>query len=348
MSKDNCAPYRNESEEILRSARKRGVTALLQSLALIGISVLITLAGLELALRVYNTMGRRMVYHDQLGWVPRPGKSGWFADWSSNVDAAGFRVQPDLTGSTERPILAVGDSFTFGDEVGDKDTWGATLEEMLGRRVLNAGVGAYGIDQAVLRAKLLLEDYEPETVILAFIADDISRTEFSYYPYGRGWKPYFEFENGALVLRNVPVPRGPGPRPDQPLRQLLSRSLLADQVLRRVASDWWRDPGIERIHNNGVEVSAALLAELDSLVESRGGRFVAVALATNGRVGSNELLPVFVQLLREQDIAVLDLSSEVLSLPPERLVEAFRPHGHYSPTMNRRIAQRLADYLEVR
>ena len=54
--------------------------------------------------------------------------------------------------------LAVGDCFTFGDEVEDSETWAAHLEEVLNKRVLNAGVGVYGIDQDFLGPELLLDN----------------------------------------------------------------------------------------------------------------------------------------------------------------------------------------------
>jgi hypothetical protein len=124
-----------------------------QGIVLAAISVCLTMLGLELAVRIYHgevlyfqsrTTGvGRMAYHPQLGWIPRPGR--FSGDWTSNVDASSIRS----TGRsiTTRPILAVGDSFTFGDEVEDSETWAANLEEFLNKRVLNAGVGAYGIDQ---------------------------------------------------------------------------------------------------------------------------------------------------------------------------------------------------------
>ena len=145
----------------------------------------------------------------------------------------------------------------------DSETWAAHLEEILNKRVLNAGVGAYGIDQAFLRAELLLDKYDPDVVILSFISDDINRTEYSYYPYGGGWKPYFEYGDGSLILRNVPVPQQPAPRGShsfQTLRRALGYSFLANAVLDRIAPQWWHNfHDIERIHNDGENVSVDLL-----------------------------------------------------------------------------------------
>ena len=318
---------------------------------------------LELALRIHhgkvlwlepltakprNRVGL-MEYHPQLGWIP---KSGRFSSaWTANIDVSGLRSNGRSIPTTSRPILAVGDSFTFGDEVEDSETWVAHLEAVLHKRVLNAGVGAYGIDQAVLRAELILDKYQPDAVILSFISDDINRTEFSNYPYayGRGWKPYFEFANGSLSLRNVPVPQKPAPRCCQTLRRALDYSFLANAVLGRTAPHWWNNlPVIKQIHNDGENVSVELLARLDSLTKDRGGQFIAIALATNGQIGGNARLPNVIKRAREKGIQVLDLSTEMLKIPPDQFQNLFQPGGHYSPAMNSWIAERTAAFLHER
>lgn len=334
------------------------------NIGLATISVCLTLLGLELAVRIHRgtvlhfqsltaepqiRVGR-MAYHPRLGWLPKPGRVS--TRWTSNVDASGIRSNGRSILAAGRPILAVGDSFTFGDEVEDNETWTAHLERLLNARVLNAGVGAYGIDQAFLRAELLLDEYNPGVVILSFISDDINRTEYSYYPYGGGWKPYFRYRDGALVLQNVPVPqeRAPsGAQSFQPLRRALGFSFLADAVLRRAFPRWWHDfPAVEQVHQDGEEVSVDLLDRLHGLMKVRGGRLVVVALATNGRIGGNARLPNLVKRAREKGMDVLDLSTEVLKLPPGEMQELFLPRGHYSPAMNRSIAGRIAAFLDER
>jgi len=64
--------------------------------------------------------------------------------------------------------------------------------------VINGGVFAYGIDQAFLRARRLLDRYRFSTLIFSFISDDISRCRYSKV--GSAGKPYFDFDDGRLTL----------------------------------------------------------------------------------------------------------------------------------------------------
>ena len=287
-----------------------------QGIVLAAISVCLTMLGLELAVRIH----RGKVLHFQSSrsrwsWthgIPSPAgldseaRSIQLRDWTSNVDASSSEATAD------RSQLQVGLFSRSAIHSPSEMRWKivrrgpAHLEEILNKRVLNAGVGAYGIDQAFLRAELLLDKYDPDVVILSFISDDINRTEYSYYPYGGGWKPYFEYGDGSLILRNFPVPQQPAPRGShsfQTLRRALGYSFLANAVLDRIAPQWWHNVHhFERIHNDGENVSVDLLVRLDGLTKGRGGQFIAIALATNGRIGDNARLPNLVKRAREKGV----------------------------------------------
>ena len=314
------------------------------AVVLVAASTCVTMLILELGLRIVKSRVGRMEYHSRLGWVPKPGRFGSEASWLSNVDASGLRSNGTPLLSTSPPILAVGDSFTFGDEIGDSETWSAHLETKLNRHVLNGGVSGYGLDQAVLRAEALLDVHRPDVVILSFISDNVTRSELSYYRYGRGWKPYFELVNGSLNLRNVPVPKAPAPAVSA-FRRILSHSVLVDAVLSRTVADWWQRPSIEHIHNDGESVSVELLARLNDLTRTKGAQFLVVSFATNGRIGGNAKLPNVIRRTRERGIQVLDLASETLRLPPEEAKKRFVAGGHYTSEMNRWVADQIAAYL---
>lgn len=145
------------------------------------------------------------VHDSLLGYIPRAGMRGSVSSGAPvTIDADGLRFSGENLTSTHGPILAVGDSYTYGEDVGDTEAWPAQLQRLTGRRVLNGGVSGFGFDQVVLRTERLTETHKPSVAIVSFIADDIRRTEMR-----RTWwhdKPWFVIEDGQLVLRGVPVP----------------------------------------------------------------------------------------------------------------------------------------------
>ena len=119
----------------------------------------------------------QFTYDPRLGWSAIPGSSGTLLGKPFSFTELGTREQNrDRPPATGPLIVALGDSMTEGYAVGNDETWPAHLERLTGRRVLNAGVRGYGLDQMVLRAERIIPELKPSTVVLAFIADDISRT----------------------------------------------------------------------------------------------------------------------------------------------------------------------------
>ena len=166
-------------------------------------------------------------HDDRLGYTPKPGFHGAGAGgWSVTIDPHGLRTCGDLAvadADAGRAILAVGDSYTFGEEVSDAETWPAQLQRLSGRRILNGGVSGYGFDQVVLRAEQLADQHKPSMIIVGFIADDVRRTEMRRV-WGRN-KPWFAIEAEGLVLRGTPV-QARKPVASRRLRHRLERILI--------------------------------------------------------------------------------------------------------------------------
>jgi lysophospholipase L1-like esterase len=167
-----------------------------------------------------------LLHNDRLGYAPKPGFRGVGAGgWPVTIDADGLRTCGEsATADADQSILAVGDSYTFGEEVSDTQTWPAQLQRLSGRRVLNGGVSGYGFDQVVLRAEQLAEDHKPSMIIVGFIADDIRRTEMR-----RLWwrdKPWFDVQADEIVIKGAPVLQRKRIAP-LPLRKHLERILIA-------------------------------------------------------------------------------------------------------------------------
>ena len=213
----------------------------------------------------------------ELGHVPTPGASGRANVWGTRVTitAEGMRSNGHRAGEGV-PIIAVGDSFTFGDEVNDDETWPAQLEGLVGRPVVNAGVFGYGLDQIVLRAESLLESTPSDLMIVALIGDSVARCE---YAYRYAWKPYFELDGRGLRLRNVPVPE---PTARTPASSAVARWMRGSHLLYFVGSrldpDRWLTPDSIRVHDDGPEVAVRLIERLSEQARRRGIQLVWVLL----------------------------------------------------------------------
>jgi len=154
-----------------------------------------------------------------LGWRPRPGARS--RDGKVSIDATGMRdnatptMPPQDTAAAFR-IVTIGDSFTFGDEVSDAETWPAQLERILRSesvpaRVFNLGTNAYGIDQAVLRLVRDGTPLRPDVVILGLQPENLMRNVNILRPIFFPdtalplSKPRFVLDDGDLHLRNHPT-----------------------------------------------------------------------------------------------------------------------------------------------
>jgi hypothetical protein len=216
--------------------------------------------------------GQRYLHDERLGYVPRSGYSApGITIGDDGLRRSGFSV-------SEAPILAVGDSFTFGDEVSDGETWPAALAHLTGKQVLNGGVSGYGFDQTVLRAEQLAWKYKPAAIVVSFIADDIRRTEMR-----RLWsadKPYFDLAGDKLELRGVPVPERAEPASTLTFWQrTLGYSYLFDFILRRLdlLHDWFGDH--VRVHppGSGEAIACRLTDRLAELQRASGAKVIVVA-----------------------------------------------------------------------
>jgi len=119
----------------------------------------------------------------ELGWTTRPGYAAPAGD--IHINARGLRAlreYPEAPPPGVRRVLAFGESFTFGEEVEDAECWTARLEALdPSLEVLNYGVGGYGTDQALLRARR--EARGPAAwCLVGFMTENIGRNVNRYRP----------------------------------------------------------------------------------------------------------------------------------------------------------------------
>ncbi|MFK7889507.1 MAG: GDSL-type esterase/lipase family protein [Granulosicoccus sp.] len=184
-------------------------------------------------------------YHDVLGYQPKPGFDGIIdaAGWngkSVTIDDNGYRsngithAEKDL--DTSRIILTVGDSFTFGDQVNNDETWPACIEKHTKRVTLNAGAPGYGSAQAVRRAMDIQKYEEIDTLILSILLnDDLHRDQLNFR--SGAPRPAVVYREGRLSYAEIPPVDSPGTKwnPKEP-NLLLSAthrySMLGARILK--------------------------------------------------------------------------------------------------------------------
>jgi hypothetical protein len=210
---------------------------------------------------IYHSFDR---FHPTLGWASKPDLRDVrvFGDEVLNTNHRGLRGTTDFPfeSSGRLRIVVLGDSFTFGEDVSDDETYSHYLQKLLPKAdVINLGVHGYGHDQMLL---LLREEglkYRPDVVVLGFVTVDVDRNVLGFRDFA---KPRFVSEGGRLQLAN-----GTLPTPDEVLRWDWLRpriwdalSMVAVEVQTRLG---WR-------HAEAEEITRLLLGEIVREVRQAG------------------------------------------------------------------------------
>src|ERR1043166_202339 len=142
---------------------------------------------------------------DEIGWAPPPPLT------RLPHDASGAKYNSEFPEPGHACVSAYGDSFVFGAEVADQDGWVERLAHLLGCRVANYGVNAYGTDQALIRFRRNRDDEAP-LVLLGIFPENVlrnvnqSRALMGYALHALSVKGRFVLDTmGALAW--VPRPR---------------------------------------------------------------------------------------------------------------------------------------------
>ncbi|MFA5260922.1 MAG: hypothetical protein WC450_06815 [Candidatus Omnitrophota bacterium] len=295
-------------------------------------------------------------YDPLLGWVPRSNVS--IEKWDTTVSTLddGIRSNgPQKTLNKNLRILVVGDSYAFGDEVADNETWPAQLELLTNYEVLNAGVSSFGFDQIILRAEELIPKYKPDIVILSLIYDDVERCA-QYVRHGVP-KPYFILKNGLLVVKNQPVPFIQGTRLDW-FRQFFGYSHLFHKIMSRFfPSYWWAGTQNEdfRYLNNVREVPEIIELLLEKLARHRGTPQMIVFIT--GGIKVDEIEKDFIDLIidkiqvRLPSLRIVNHIPTLIQLKRDNPDEFYKlyikdsPYHHFSAHGNLSMATVLAEQI---
>jgi hypothetical protein len=144
------------------------------------------------------------------GWISKPNIRNMevFDHKILNTNSRGLRGKQEFSyekHSNKIRILILGDSFTFGDQVSDNETYSYYLQKMIpDAEVINMGVHGYGHDQMLIYLKEEGVKYKPDIVILGFLSMDMSRNILQFRDYA---KPKFVLTNDSIRITGYPIPR---------------------------------------------------------------------------------------------------------------------------------------------
>ena len=300
-------------------------------------------------------------------WLERHARLGTpiehgFDEWSPTLgwkvkpnlrDTEAFRGKPLSTNSRglrgpvehnyEKPpgvfrIVVLGDSFTFGEEVGDEETYSHYLQELLPQtEVLNLGVHGYGHDQMLLYLQEEGLRYKPDLVVLGFLTVDMERNILAFRDYA---KPRFELREGKLVLTHSPVPSVA-----ETLAAESYRSGFFDLVTMLRAGYRLRSGAATR---EAKQLTLAILDGMRATAEAAGARVAFAYLPAFGELTKPDLpktLPerFFFGYCEDRKIPAIYLRPYFL--PKLKQGVEFKVYGHWSPIEHRIVAEGIAAEL---
>lgn len=298
-------------------------------------------------------------YDSELGWINRPGVQ--LADFygpgkSITINDDGVRGLEDYTtdsaGSRFRTIC-LGDSFTLGYGVDDRQTFPFLLEQQAGAtlQVVNMGQGGYSIGQCWLWLKRTAPKLQPDAVVCIFIVEDFRRLGTGRTANGFS-TPQFDVVNERVKVRNTPVPaklsQGTLVLKQGELADALRRnSSIARTIARAVSSE---PPSADA---DTIVLGLYLIKEIQSICAEQECPLAFVLTPTLPELFHDESIfkyqnvsRTLANFLEEEDIPYLDLHDAFTAVRDQSgdlfLSEAFH---HYSRTGNELVARELNQWL---
>lgn len=164
--------------------RKHLITHLRHFILSVLIVLLLTLAMLEVALRLFDPSGvgrygydlflQLAAYTDDPRGYRLQAGTHPFSNWGATILADGTRLVPDTNRDVPVKLTFIGDSVTYGFGVNDHDTFINLLaSDLTDLHLANAGVSGYNSTQALQS----LEVYESDFYLWLTIANDIETPE---------------------------------------------------------------------------------------------------------------------------------------------------------------------------
>lgn len=319
--------------------------------------------------------GNLFTFDKELGW--RNNSDTSFVDFKERyfgfkVDYHFFRVTLDQLGyrlnpnswkinlrANKGPILAIGDSFTFGDEVSDDETWPHHLQAIQKVRVINGGVNSYGLDQIFLKLSRDLSLIKPKLVVLSTMSNTLKRTTVTHKIsssscYTRG-KPFFLKNGGALSLRERDEREEKKENRLKPIRSILGHSFILHTFFSNWFPRFWscatpyeNYPSHMITKQSFQEVSCLILEEIRKITRQNKAKLMVLGQAywspRKEKYERDQDLAIFLNCAEKLDIPTINIDStleEIYLTNYNQYQALFFPGGHMTNQGNILVAQKI-------
>lgn len=284
--------------------------------------------------------GDAVGYDPVYGWAPEPGEHR-MGDFTVGVGPERRRVVPQAPDPGARRVVLLGDSFTFGHDANDAETWAARLAA---RRpdlhVFNLGMDGYGHDQVLLRYLREGVALRPTLVVLGFVEADVVRNGLVRFHRPR---PGARVQEGRLLWQGLP-----------PLRDVDDCRSIAWRPWLPVLASWWRVDERRRL-DEAKALTGHLLDALHEGVRRSGAELWVVRLPEASQDRRGLAPPWNTYPPREEGFALdawcartgvrcLD-AREALLAGDVDVAPLFASGWHYSALGNERVGAFLAEVL---
>ncbi len=354
-------------EHTRRVSRLTGI--LLANAALL-VALLVVIEGLssyafflnDLVPRLRESNLSHTEYDAEIGWVGLPNVDiedmyGPGADLRTN--AQGFRSAEDFPAkrdSDTRRIVCSGDSVTFGEHVGNDQTFCNVLAELdPNLETINMGQVGYGVDQAYLWYRRDADELDVDVHVFAFITHDFMRMQYDKFmgiP-----RPVMVLEDGEPVVTNVPISEATYSMPTWLAETLnsadgLSTVKLATGIRRKLNLAPRKVPGAwdARGADEVQAVVTRMFEELRDydLARSRATVLVYFPSVEELQQPTSELgywLSFVESNARRLDVPFVNFVSVLGELPAADVTSLFVDGYHFSESGNALVARELLEHL---
>lgn len=283
------------------------------------------------------------MYDSTKGWVSKPNIKDMdvFDNKVLNTNSKGYRGQSEYF-YNKHPnkirILVLGDSYTFGEEVSDDETYPYYLQKIIqNSEVINLGVHGYGHDQMLISFMEEGIKYKPDIVVLGFIQPDMSRNMLNFRDFA---KPKFILRNNKLKLTASPVPN-----PESTLKWDWTRPRIVD-IISIIYHETRRKSG--RYDREMDDLTAALLTKIAETSNSISAIPIFTYLPIIKEISDSTLQTpgeLYLSDVCNNKSTAKYFSTRPLLIKKMNEGVTFKKRGHWGPAGNKIIAKAIKQYL---